>query len=89
MSIQIHMLTCLSFSPKCSSINHPGRVGARGQRPQVKGQEASLSTDEISRIMDMPAVTELLFQEPCKCKSFLEGREKRDGGRRAGHIQDE
>lgn len=64
-------------------------MGARGQRSQVKGQGASLSSDEISRLMDMPAVTELLVKVLYKCKTCLGGKEKRERGRRVGHIQNE
>lgn len=37
-----------------------GSVSVKVQSSQVKGQGASVSTDEISRIMDMPAVTAML-----------------------------
>lgn len=55
---------------------------------QVKGQGASASTDEISRVRGRAAVTPLLRSSDYRKERELQ-LEKRDGGRRGGHRQNE
>ena len=55
----------------------------------MKGQGASVSTDEICRIMDMPAVTALLCPSDYRTGLSSVTPGKRDRERRGGYRQDE
>lgn len=66
----------------------PGCVSVKGRSSRVKGQGASVSTDEISRIMDMPAVAALLRPSDYRTGARVTPG-KADGEREEGWVQTE